>query len=143
MNMNTHGIQAKILGLGFVRWGGVQFLLHPHCDTHQDREDTDGEDRKERFWSRGGPWQYAKQVQEGCGIGCGQVGQPPDERRVAQFNGDKDNLVEREEDRDLQQDWQTARCWVHLFFFVELHHGLPAWLDGRPPCFSFIFSISG
>mmetsp|Transcript_18432 Transcript_18432/g.29967 ORF Transcript_18432/g.29967 Transcript_18432/m.29967 type:complete len:301 (+) Transcript_18432:1403-2305(+) len=43
---------------------------------------------------------------------------------MPQFDGDKDHLVEREEDRDLEQDRQTARSRVHLFLLIELHHPL-------------------
>ena len=43
---------------------------------------------------------------------------------MAQFDRDKDNLVERKEDRDLHQDRQTARCGVHLVLLVQLHHAL-------------------
>ena len=43
---------------------------------------------------------------------------------MPQFDRDKDHLVKREEDRDLHQDWQTARGRVHFILLIKLHHAL-------------------
>ena len=41
---------------------------------------------------------------------------------MSQIKGDKNHLVKREEDRNLQQDRQTARRGIDLFLLVERHH---------------------
>jgi hypothetical protein len=46
----------------------------------------------------------------------------PKNGRVAHLDGDEQHLVEREEDRDLDQDGQAARGRVDLLAPVQRHH---------------------
>ncbi len=75
-------------------------------------------------WAGACPGQKAEEVEDRGRVGCGQILEPAEERRVAQFDGDEDHLVEREEDRDLDQDGQAARGGVDLLILVKLHHFL-------------------
>jgi hypothetical protein len=51
----------------------------------------------------------------------GKVADPAVERGVAHLDGDVEHFVEREEDRDLDEDRQAARGGIHLLLLVERH----------------------
>ena len=72
--------------------------------------------------------QQAEQVDEGGRVLGREVMQPADERRVAHFDGHRQDLVEGQEDRELHQDGQAAGHRVDL---LPLHqgHGLLLRLD--------------
>ncbi|MPL75568.1 hypothetical protein SDC9_21394 [bioreactor metagenome] len=100
----------------------VQLLLEPHRDAEQDRQHAEREHEEHRARFRRGEGQQAEEVQDRRRIGRGQVADPADEGRVIELDGDVDHLVEREEDRDLQQHRQTACGRVDLLALVEGHH---------------------
>ena len=70
------------------------------------------------------PGQQAEQVEHRGRIGGREVVDPAVERRVAHLDGDEQHFVEREKDRDLDDDRQTAGDRVDLLLLVELHHRL-------------------
>ena len=60
-----------------------------------------------------------------CGrVGCRQVLDPAEEGGVAHLNGDEQNLIKGEEDRDLDDHGQAARRRVGLFALIKSHHFL-------------------
>ena len=65
--------------------------------------------------------QQAEQVEDVGRIGLREILDPAVERRLAHFDGDEQDLVEREEDRDLDQHRQTAGDRIDLLALEQLH----------------------
>ena len=106
------GHQREHLLLDRVGGRRVQPHLQPHGDAEQDRQHADGEHRRRL------EGQEAEQVDRGERIGRGEVADPEHERLVAHLHREQQHLVERVEDRDLEQDRQAAGHRV----------------DASPPC---------
>ena len=68
------------------------------------------------------PVHQPEQREQVCRIDRRQVLDPAVERRVAHLDRHEQHLVEREEDRDLDQDRQAAGGGVDLLALVEGHH---------------------
>ena len=102
------------------RIGGcrVQFLLQPHGNAKQNWQHTNKDQRHDRPRHRHRPRQQPKQVEKRRRIRCRKIGKPAKERRVAQFQGNENHLVERKENRNLNQDRQTTRSRIDLLFLV-------------------------
>jgi hypothetical protein len=56
------------------------------------------------------------------GSGAARSRIQPKNGRVPHLDGDEQHLVEREEDRDLDQDRPAARDRIDLLALVERHH---------------------
>ena len=59
-----------------------------------------------------------------CRVLGGEVLDPAEEGRLAHLDVGQEDLVKREEDRNLDQDWQAAGKRIGAFFLVERHHFL-------------------
>ena len=70
------------------------------------------------------PGNEPEQIEHRGRIGRREVLDPAEERRVPHLDGDEQHLVEREEDRDLDDDRQAAGDRIDLLLLVELHHRL-------------------
>ena len=105
-----------------VGGGWVQLLLQPHRNAQQDRQHTDKDQRHDRPRHRHGPGKQSEQVVKRRRVRCRKVGQPTKERRVTQLQSDENHLVERKENRNLNQDRQTACRRIDLLILVQLHH---------------------
>ena len=70
------------------------------------------------------PGDQPEEIEDRGRIGCRKIADPAEERRVPHLDGDEQDLVEREEDRDLDQHRPAARDRIDLLLLVELHHRL-------------------
>ena len=104
-----HGEHTRLVFTGRRR---VQFLLDVHGDTHDNRPNADIQQAGNRQVRDDGQRQRIRR---------GKVFNPADERRVADFNGNVQNLIQGEKDRNLNQQRQTTGGRVDFFLAVERH----------------------
>ena len=122
MNMKTQGSQAKIAAcVGSVGCGFSFCCSHIEMPRRIGRMPMKISARR-LVGSGASHGRRPKRLKIDEGVRRRQVLQPAEEGRVAQFQRDENHLVEREEDRDLQQDGKATRSGVHLFPLVEFHH---------------------
>src|SRR3990172_2168870 len=89
--------------------GRRQLLLEEHRDPHEQGKQAD-RDRVPR---------HRDVPQE---LGGGQVVDPEEERGVPELDRHEEPLVERDEDRDLEEHREAAAHGVDLVRLVEIHH---------------------
>src|SRR3990170_2155043 len=89
--------------------GRRQLLLEEHRDPHEQGKQAD-RDRVPR---------HRDVPQE---LGGGQVVDPEEERSVPELDRHEEPLVERDEDRDLEEHREAAAHGVDLVRLVEIHH---------------------
>src|SRR5690606_17818022 len=94
---------------------GVELLLHPHGQAIQQRPGT--HHQKGRRLER----QQPEEIEHVRQIRRGQIVDPAPKWRMAHVDGDIDYLIQRKEDRNLQQDRQTAAGRIDLLTLVHFH----------------------
>jgi len=102
--------------LRLVRHGRRQAALDDHGDAVQARPRADGK--------RGGrvEGKQAEEVEQVGRVRRRKVVDPAPERRLAQLDRQQDGFVQREENRDLDQQWPAAAEGVHVFLLVKLEN---------------------
>ena len=106
----------KHLLLNWISRSRVELELEIHCNTKQNCKHANTEE------SRDSEGQHAKQVEDVRGVWRGQILDPQHKRLMPHFDGDHQNLVKRIENRNLNEDRQTARHRVDLFSLIKTHH---------------------
>ncbi len=69
-------------------------------------------------------WNESEQIEEIGWVLRRKVVDPSEKRRVPHLDGDEQDLVQREKDRDLDHDRQAAAQRIDLFPLVQLHQFL-------------------
>ena len=110
--------ELEDLRLHRVRRRRVELLLEEHRAAHDQRPQAE---MQEVRVVRRVPRDQAEQGKDVGRIDRRQVVDPAEERRVPHLDGHENDLVEREEHRDLHDHGQAAAGRVHLLGLVELH----------------------
>ena len=98
-----HRLLNRIGGLG------IHLHLEEHRHAHDKRPDAEVEEMAEGGQRRRVPGNEAKQREHVGRIGRAEVPDPAEERRVPHLEGDEDDLVEREEHRNLHHHRRRSR----------------------------------
>ena len=100
---------------------GVHLHLEEHRHAHDERPDAEREEMAEHRQGGRLPRDQAEQREHVGRIGRAKIPDPAEERRVPHLDGDENDLVEREEHRDLDHHRQTAGDRIDPLALEQLH----------------------
>jgi len=103
---------------GHLRVGRArrEVRLEEPGDGHHDGEQVEGVERERRDEDVDVHRRPGEQV-----VGLREVLHPEDEGLAAQLDGELEDAVHADEDRQLKDERQAARGWVHAVIFVQTH----------------------
>src|SRR4249920_3286688 len=94
---------------------GVELHLNPHGHAHDERPDAHMQKWSDQGQDRGVDRNESEQIEDIGWILRREIVNPTEKRRVPHFNGDEQDLVEREKHRNLDHDRQAAGQRIDLF----------------------------